>query len=536
VGFDEWMEYMLKHEDLLLDADFKQRVEQQQYSATLEQVDDDKNQPVVLHDREGLPRSLSEKELLAEYQMGPLLGKGKFAAVYVCTRKATGEKMAAKIFEKNDWSKQKIYQIIKEAIYARRCSHQRVCGMLDCVETPRRAVLLMEMVTGGELYKAIYTSDRKFTEKEASNIVREVMEALAHMHRQHLIHCDLKPENILCTSDPTQTGSGFDIKITDFGLSKPVIHDIVGDSEVRSFPGSPLYKCPEMLARQPYSYSADLWSLGIIMFELLCGHPPFGESQSLQEFKKTMERYKGFGSCQLKHSSEGARVEQQLTQAKVSSEAQDLLAKMLHPDGTRRITAADALNHPWLGGGIVHSPSSLQTTTLATSAASVAHRYDGEAEGNSTMEANPNARDRTGNTALHYASKNANPAEIQDLLSRGSDVNSKGWCMSTPLHCAAKTGSAPTVEMLLDKGADVTAVDANMYTALHFAAATGSAECTQLLVERGALIEARTKHGKTAMELAEEQQCTDVINVLSNPPSPTIGVVLSNKSRSCCGT
>ena len=78
------------------------------------------------------------------------------------------------------------------------------------------------------------------------------------------------------------SGSGFDIKITDFGLSKPVIHDIVGDTDTRCFPGSPLYKCPEMLARMPYSYSADIWSLGIMALEMKDGEPPYLQEAPLR--------------------------------------------------------------------------------------------------------------------------------------------------------------------------------------------------------------------------------------------------------------
>jgi len=109
----------------------------------------------ILEDREGLPRWMEEVDFKREYRIEALLGKGKFASVFRCNKIASKEKFAAKLFYKEQMTKPKLYQIIKEAIYSRRVAHPRVCQMVDLVETPERMILIQECLEGGELYKAM---------------------------------------------------------------------------------------------------------------------------------------------------------------------------------------------------------------------------------------------------------------------------------------------------------------------------------------------------------------------------------------------
>ena len=224
---------------------------------------------VVSHDREGFPTNMKEQEFLSMYKMGKLLGKGKYASVHLCTYNPTKEKRAMKIFSKRGQggTKDKIYKIIKEAIYTRRAAHAHVTKVFDLIETKERLLIIFEVVEGGELYKEVLRR-KHFSEvtyhvqslrpdlicewKETANkVVVQMADALCHMHANHLIHCDLKPENVLCTSNP-ETGKDWDIKITDFGLSKPIIED--DDHSDLTFCGSPLYMAPEMLFKQVCEY------------------------------------------------------------------------------------------------------------------------------------------------------------------------------------------------------------------------------------------------------------------------------------------
>ena len=429
------------------------------------------------------------------------------------------------------------------------------------------------------LYKAIYNAQKHFTEAEACNVVSQIMDALAHMHEQHVMHCDLKPENVLCTRDPA-LGGHFDIKVTDFGLSKPVFRESVGDSSKVSFPGSPLYKAPEMLAKVPFTYTADNWSVGIIMFELLCGKPPFGENMKLDDFIKYVKGFRGFGvNCSVS-TEQSIRIEKQLLEASVSLEAQDLLAKLLDPDAACRITASDALHHPWLKDTASKSPLALKrvasdlrennakiTAQLggfpAADVVSLGRGGDGAKSDLMVLFSKPKftlveveavlalngdavvqARDDKGNTVLHYLARLAakdghtenmdqtashpvayasftecGKESIQLLLDHGADVNAKGWSMSTPLIYATKAGHAPTMTLILRNGASVDEVDASNCTALHYAAWLGSVECVQLLMDHAADTSIETKRGENPLALAIAHDRPEIVNLLGGLPS-----------------
>jgi len=188
---------------------------------------------------------------------------------------------------------------------------------------------------------------KHFCEDAARKIIVEMVAALKHMHTEHIVHCDLKPENVLCTHDPSAGSDDWDIKITDFGLSKPVVE---GDHSELTYCGSPLYMSPEMLFKQAYTYATDMWSLGCMLFELLCGSPPFARARNMASLSSMVKSYKGFGS-----TVEGQEVDEvatdllrQLEKCKVSPAAQEFLCRLLDPDQARRISAEEAMQHEWL--------------------------------------------------------------------------------------------------------------------------------------------------------------------------------------------
>jgi serine/threonine protein kinase len=149
----------------------------------------------------------------------------------------------------------------------------------------------------------------------------------------------LKPENVLCLGDPS-TGE-FGVKVADLGMSKVLVQGLKQSLE---YCGTPLYNSPEMHRKEAYSYPTDVWSIGIMMHELLCGKPPF-HGNNIKELQNDIFTYTGLVGSDM--SIPALRIKRQW-QNKVDTGAQSLIALFLVPDPSGRITAADALNHKWL--------------------------------------------------------------------------------------------------------------------------------------------------------------------------------------------
>jgi len=173
----------------------------------------------------------------------------------------------------------------------------------------------------------------------AGKIVGELTDAIKYMHSQDVIHCDLKPENVLCTHNPST--DNWDIKVADMGLSKVLEH---GVRQNLTYCGTPLYMAPEMLRKEQYSYPVDLWSIGCMMHELLCGEPPF-TGKNMMELERNVKSFHGLFS---EDTTVTKRIKKQFVRYGVSDRAQDLVAQFLDPDPRKRITAADAMMHDWI--------------------------------------------------------------------------------------------------------------------------------------------------------------------------------------------
>lgn len=241
---------------------------------------------VIKHDTAGTS-IISETSVADEWVMGQKLGSGKYATVYLCTAKQSGMKYAVKVFHKKDREKRQIYDIIKEANTMRSLAgHPNITSIQDILETRERLLLIMEYLPGKQLYDEVLRR-KHFSEQTASRVVYQLVDALAHCHQHGVIHCDLKPENVMCTSDPKS--DKFDIKLTDFGLSKVVVPE---SSEILKYCGTPLYMAPEMIRREQYGPAIDMWSVGCMCHELLCGQPPF-TGRNRPELEKNIKGFRG---------------------------------------------------------------------------------------------------------------------------------------------------------------------------------------------------------------------------------------------------
>ena len=257
-----------------------------------------------------------------EYVIGKELGRGRFSIVCECVHKVSGIHCAVKIIDKNTIEKDEKELLRTEIAVLKLVNHPNIIRMEGIYESKQYIYIVMEMLKGGELFERIVGRPR-FTELEAARLLRPLLESVAYLHDLGIVHRDLKPENILCGEDLE------DIKIADFGLSKMILPKEKMDAAC----GTLSYVAPEVLTMQGYGKEADLWSVGVIMFLLLCGKLPFDGDDHNEIIKSTIQ-------ADLKVNPS--------VWNKLSDEAKSLMTSLLNKSAKDRITARDSLKHPFM--------------------------------------------------------------------------------------------------------------------------------------------------------------------------------------------
>jgi len=270
----------------------------------------------------------SDRPVEEYYDLQEELGKGGFSVVRKAINKSTGQAVAIKFIDKKMiGNKEELELIQREIDIMKKVQHPNVLCLIERFESPERLALVMELVTGGELFYKI-VDNGSYSERDARNIVRQLVEGVDYLHGLGIAHRDLKPENLLCTDgDP---GVDMIIKIADFGLSK-VFND--GSVLVTSC-GTPDYAAPEVLRMEgTYDSQVDTWSVGVITYVLLCGFPPFyGKTQNIL-FDKILRADYDFPDPEWSY---------------VSDSAKDFIQKLLVIEPEQRYTTKQCLEHPWL--------------------------------------------------------------------------------------------------------------------------------------------------------------------------------------------
>ncbi|XP_056093895.1 calcium/calmodulin-dependent protein kinase IGa [Rhinichthys klamathensis goyatoka] len=262
-----------------------------------------------------------------------VLGSGSFSEVYLVRERKTGNFYALKCVKKKQLHHSNLENEIK---VLKRIKHDNVVALEDFYETRTHYYLVMELVSGGELFDRIL--DRGvFTEKDASRVIKQVLEAVSYLHQNSIVHRDLKPENLLYYS-PEENAK---IMISDFGLSKMADHGVMSTAC-----GTPGYVAPEVLAQKPYSKAVDCWSIGVITYILLSGYPPFYEENETRLFSKIMKAEYAFHSPYWDDISESAK---------------DFIRHMLEKNPNKRFTTEQALGHPWIIGDTAHNDNIIQS-------------------------------------------------------------------------------------------------------------------------------------------------------------------------------
>lgn len=262
-----------------------------------------------------------------DYVIGKELGRGRFSTVCECVNKVTTVHFAVKIIEKAKIEPEEKALLRTEIAVLKLVNHPNIIKMEGIYESRTHMYIVMEKLTGGELFERIVGRPR-FTEDEAAKLIRPLLESVGYLHDLGIVHRDIKPENVLC-------GENLDeVKIADFGLSKMVLPTEKMDTAC----GTLSYVAPEVLTMQGYGQEADIWSIGVILFLILCGKLPFDGANHDDIINATIKAE--------------IRVSPGVWNA-LSEEARDIIKKVLHKDPKERISARAALRHPWL---IKHCP------------------------------------------------------------------------------------------------------------------------------------------------------------------------------------
>lgn len=278
-----------------------------------------------------------------KYTLRHQIGSGSTSAVYQCVRKKDAKVFACKVINKAEIESNfagLMDQFNLEIKVLKILSHPHIIRLEDAFDTTDCVYVVLEQCHGGELFDYVVEKGT-LSEEEASTIIRNITSAVQHMHSLHIIHRDLKPENLLLTSKNKDA----EVKLIDFGLAK-----IMQDDVARSFLGTKGYLAPEMLKRDAYDKSVDMWALGVIAFVLLCGCLPFDDDGS---------RIASESAARKKFTLRFPRWSSNL-----SSSAKDLLYNLLDVDPKRRFTAEQALAHPWVSGRTVQPNNYLQSPSL----------------------------------------------------------------------------------------------------------------------------------------------------------------------------
>ncbi|KAF7245440.1 Serine/threonine-protein kinase 33, partial [Varanus komodoensis] len=222
----------------------------------------------------------------------------------------------------------------REVSILKRVNHEHIIHLEEVFETPKRMYLVMELCEDGEL-KEILQKKGQFTENETRHIIQSLASAIAYLHRKDIVHRDLKLENILVKSSDIDEENEIklNIKVTDFGLA---VQKMGGsESMFQSTCGTPIYMAPEVISAHDYSQQCDVWSIGVIMYMLLCGEPPFIASSEEKLFEVIKK-----GDLHFKHS----------TWESIGETAKNVLQLLLKVDPAHRITANELLDSQWITG------------------------------------------------------------------------------------------------------------------------------------------------------------------------------------------
>ncbi|KAF6120491.1 myosin light chain kinase [Phyllostomus discolor] len=317
-------------QDLLPDRDYKFRVrainvygtsepsQESELTAVGEKPEDEKEPEVEYR----TVTVSTDRKVSDVYDIEERLGSGKFGQVFRLVEKKTGKIWAGKFFKAYS-AKEK--ENIREEISIMNCLHHRkLVQCVDAFEDKANIVMVLEIVSGGELFERIIDEDFELTERECIKYMRQISEGVEYIHKQGIVHLDLKPENIMCVNK-----TGTKIKLIDFGLARRL--ENAGSLKVLF--GTPEFVAPEVINYEPIGYATDMWSIGVICYILVSGLSPFmGDNDN--------ETLANVTSATWDFDDEAFD--------EISDDAKDFISNLLKKDMKSRLNCTQCLQHPWL--------------------------------------------------------------------------------------------------------------------------------------------------------------------------------------------
>uniref|UniRef100_A0AAX7TPS7 Protein kinase domain-containing protein n=1 Tax=Astatotilapia calliptera TaxID=8154 RepID=A0AAX7TPS7_ASTCA len=269
-------------------------------------------------------RAKFDPRVTAKYEIKALIGRGSFSRVVRVEHKSTRQPYAIKMIETRYREGREVCE--SELCVLRRVRHTNIIQLMEVFETAERVYMVMELATGGELFDRIIARG-SFTERDATRVLQMVLDGVKYLHTLGITHRDLKPENLLYY----HPGPDSKIIITDFGLASS--RKKGGECLMKTTCGTPEYIAPEILVRKPYTNAVDMWALGVISYILMSGTMPFEDDNRMRLYRQIL---KG------KYSFSGE------PWPSVSNLAKDFVERVLTVDPSERLTAGQALKHPWI--------------------------------------------------------------------------------------------------------------------------------------------------------------------------------------------
>ncbi|XP_069588398.1 myosin light chain kinase family member 4 [Ranitomeya imitator] len=257
-----------------------------------------------------------------------VLGGGRFGQVHRCAEKSTGLNLAAKIIKVKGHKEKE--EVKNEIQVMNQLNHTNLIQLYDAFESRNDIILVMEYVDGGELFDRIIDENCNLSEVDTILFIKQICEGIQYMHQMYIIHLDLKPENIMCVSR-----ADYQIKIIDFGLArryKP-------REKLKVHFGTPEFLAPEVVNYDFVSFPTDMWSVGVIAYMLLSGLSPFLGEDDNETLNNIIVSQFDFEGEEFKN---------------ISDHAKEFIGKLLIKEKCWRMSASEALKHPWLTDSKMH--------------------------------------------------------------------------------------------------------------------------------------------------------------------------------------
>ncbi|OMJ81658.1 hypothetical protein SteCoe_17816 [Stentor coeruleus] len=256
------------------------------------------------------------------YSVHEILGQGSFSTVRRAVHSETNLERAVKIVTKNSITDTQKLDISEEIEILKRLDHANIIKIIEVIEDTTKLNIITEYCKGGELFDRIMNC-KTFSENAAANYMFQILSGLIHIHENGVVHRDLKPENILFVENNSDY-----LKIIDFGIAKR----LEGDRIALKCKGTAYYIAPEVISGE-FNHKCDVWSCGIILYIMLCGHPPFNGRTESEIFAKISRGVFNFSGKEW---------------AGISKSAKNLVQKMLIKDVNKRLSAKEAWEDPWI--------------------------------------------------------------------------------------------------------------------------------------------------------------------------------------------